>query len=107
MLAAGADTLVLGCTHYPFFDAAIRDITGEHVTVIDTSVAIAKQLERVLEANGLLAETNEPAPLPRLYSTDEGSHLHRLAATLLGLDAPVQQVVIDSRAHESGRSHAA
>jgi glutamate racemase len=107
MLAAGADTLVLGCTHYPFFDAAIRNITGAQVTVIDTSVAIAKQLERVLEANGLLAETNEPAPLPRLYSTDEGSHLHRLASMLLGLDAPVQRVVIDSRARESGRSHAA
>ena len=53
MLEAGADTLVLGCTHYPFLDAAIRDIVGERLALIDTSVAIARQLERVLEQHGL------------------------------------------------------
>ena len=46
MLDAGADTLVLGCTHYPFLDAAIRDIVGDRLMLIDTSVAIARQLER-------------------------------------------------------------
>jgi glutamate racemase len=107
MLAAGADTLVLGCTHYPFFNAAIRRITGEQVALIDTSVAIAKQLQRVLEANGLKAPTGEPAPRPRLYSTDEGSHLRRMASMLLELDAPVEQVVIEARSGERGRSHAA
>ena len=107
MLAAGADTLVLGCTHYPFFNTAIRRITGEQVALIDTSVAIAKQLQRVLEANGLNAPTNEAAPRPRLYSTDEGSHLRRMASTLLGLDAPVEQVVIEARPGERNRSHAA
>jgi glutamate racemase len=45
MLDAGADTLVLGCTHYPFLDAAIRDIVGDRMTLIDTSVAIARQVE--------------------------------------------------------------
>jgi glutamate racemase len=55
MLDAGADTLVLGCTHYPFLDAAIRDIVGERMTLIDTSVAIARQVERILDQHGLRA----------------------------------------------------
>ncbi|TAM48885.1 MAG: glutamate racemase [Paraburkholderia sp.] len=94
MLTAGADTLVLGCTHYPFLDAAIREIAGSRLTLIDTSVAIARQLERVLDANGLRAPAGELAPPPRLYSTGDGAHLHRLASTLLGLTTPVERVTI-------------
>lgn len=100
MLDAGADTLVLGCTHYPFLDEAIRDIVGERMTLIDTSVAIARQLERVLDQHGLRAAADTPAAtveLPRLCSTSDGAHLQQLAATLLQLDAPVERVVIPSR----------
>ncbi|HEV3104655.1 MAG TPA: glutamate racemase [Trinickia sp.] len=98
MLDAGADTLVLGCTHYPFLDAAIRDITGDRLSLIDTSVAIARQLERVLDANGLRAPASDAsAPLPQLYSTSDGAHLRQLAATLLALDVAVEQVSIPHR----------
>ena len=98
MLAAGADTLVLGCTHYPFLDAAIRDIVGDRMALIDTSVAIARQLERVLEQHGVRAtpETAD-APPPRFYSTDNGTHLRQLVATLLNMDAQVERVLIPSR----------
>lgn len=94
MLAAGADTLVLGCTHYPFLDGLIREIVGARMTLIDTSVAIARQLERVLDANGLRAVASAAPPPPRLCSTDEGTHLRRLASTLLGLGTPVEHVSI-------------
>ena len=94
MLAAGADTLVLGCTHYPFLDAAIRDIARGRLTLIDTSVAIARQLERVLDANGLRAPGDTQPPPPRLCSTDEGVHMRRLASMLLGLDGPIEHVCI-------------
>jgi glutamate racemase len=97
MLDAGADTLVLGCTHYPFLDTAIRDIVGDRMTLIDTSVAIARQLERVLEQNALRAEPAATVDLPRFCSTSDGAHLQQLAATLLQLDAPVERVVIPSR----------
>ncbi|MGF6966946.1 glutamate racemase [Paraburkholderia sp. WC7.3g] len=97
MLDAGADTLVLGCTHYPFLDAAIRDIVGERLALIDTSVAIARQLERVLEQHGLRVATPAAAPpLPRFYSTDDGVHQQQLAATLLLIEATVEQVLISS-----------
>lgn len=98
MLDAGADTLVLGCTHYPFLDAAIRDLVGDRLTLIDTSVAIARQLERVLDQNGLRAATSaEAAPLPRFCSTDGGAHLRQLASTLLQIETPVERVQIPSR----------
>jgi glutamate racemase len=99
MLDAGADTLVLGCTHYPFLDTAIRSIVGDQLTLIDTSVAIARQLERVLDERSLRAHPGRPADalMPRFCSTSDGAHLHQLAATLLHLDAPVEQVDIPSR----------
>jgi glutamate racemase len=98
MLDAGADTLVLGCTHYPFLDMAIRDIVGDRLALIDTSVAIARQLERVLDQHGLRAAPDSAAAgLPRFYSTGDGSHQQQLAATLLHIDATVEQVAIPSR----------
>ncbi|MCC8390982.1 glutamate racemase [Paraburkholderia sp. MMS20-SJTR3] len=107
MLDAGADTLVLGCTHYPFLDAAIRDIVGQRLALIDTSVAIARQLERVLEQHGLRAAAPAAAPLPRFYSTDDGRHQQQLAATLLQIDAAVEQVLIPSRRTAAADSRAA
>jgi glutamate racemase len=47
---AGADTIVLGCTHYPFLRKAIRKLLGESITLIDTSDAVVRQLKRQLEA---------------------------------------------------------
>jgi glutamate racemase len=54
LLDRGADTIVLGCTHYPFLGAVIQDVAGPAVTVIDPAVAVAKELRRRLEAGGLL-----------------------------------------------------
>jgi len=107
MLDAGADTLVLGCTHYPFLDAAIRDIVGDRLTLVDTSVAIARQLERVLDQHDLRAPDGAPAHPPRFCSTSDGAHLKQLAATLLGIDAPVERVHIPSRRTIELDSHAA
>lgn len=55
MLAAGADVIVLGCTHYPFVIDVVRRIAGPEVTVIDPAPAVARQVERVLDARGLRA----------------------------------------------------
>ena len=48
LLDAGADTLVLGCTHYPMVRPLIEKIAGNGVVVIDTAPAIARELERQL-----------------------------------------------------------
>ena len=46
---AGADTLVLGCTHYPFLRKSIRKLLGDSINLIDTSDAVVRQLKRKLE----------------------------------------------------------
>ncbi|MEC4749104.1 glutamate racemase [Methylomicrobium sp. Wu6] len=59
LVARGADTLVLGCTHYPFLRPLIQEIAGPNVVVIDSSDAVARQLRHRLVAHGLLADTGE------------------------------------------------
>ncbi|MCA8099623.1 glutamate racemase [Burkholderia contaminans] len=96
MLDDGADTLVLGCTHYPFFAETIRDLVGDRMTLVDTSDAIARQLVRVLDERNLRASAGTRAAPPRFCSTSDGHQLQVLASTLLGLAAPVESVTISS-----------
>ena len=49
LIAAGADTIVLGCTHYPFVRPQIQAMVGSHITLIDTGAAVAKRLHQVLD----------------------------------------------------------
>jgi glutamate racemase len=52
MLEAGIDSLVLGCTHYPFLRPTIERVVGPDVTVIDPAPAVARQTVRVLARQG-------------------------------------------------------
>jgi glutamate racemase len=52
LVAAGADTLVLGCTHFPFLRPLIEDVAGPKVRVIDTGEAVARRVAQVAEALG-------------------------------------------------------
>jgi glutamate racemase len=56
LLERGADTLVLGCTHYPFLAPLIQELAGPGVAVIDSAAAVARQLRHRLEAGHLLAD---------------------------------------------------
>jgi glutamate racemase len=55
LLAEGCDTLILGCTHYPFIKPLLYTLVPEMVSLIDTGAAVARQLQRLLEARGLRA----------------------------------------------------
>lgn len=55
LLAQGADTLILGCTHYPFLKPLIAGLAGPDVALIDTGAAVARHTHDVLAAHGLLA----------------------------------------------------
>ncbi len=48
MLDAGADTLVLGCTHYPFLRPAIQNLVGEDIVIICTGAAVARRTDSLL-----------------------------------------------------------
>jgi glutamate racemase len=95
MLAAGVDTLVLGCTHYPFVMPLIQQIAGPDVTVIDPAPAVARQTERLLRAHNLLADT-AVAGSTHLYTTAHPSNLAPLLPHLLGEILPVTAVELET-----------
>jgi glutamate racemase len=94
MLEAGADTLVLGCTHYPFLSGTIRALAGDRLALVDTGSAIARQLARKLTEHGLAAAP-DTAPSDRFASTKDAAHLRAMAATLLQVQADAETVVIE------------
>lgn len=55
LLAAGCDTIILGCTHYPFLKPLLRQMLPPSISLIDTGAAVARQLQRLLSERGLLA----------------------------------------------------
>lgn len=63
LLDAGADTLVLGCTHYPFLSRLLREIAGPDVHIVDPAQAVARQLMRRLglDPDGAADEASAPA----------------------------------------------
>jgi glutamate racemase len=60
MLAQGVDTLVLGCTHYPFIIPLLERICGPGVRVIDPAPAVARQVVRVLGAAHTTTDHRRP-----------------------------------------------
>ncbi len=70
LLAQGADTLVLGCTHYPFLRETIQRIAGEGVTLIDPAEAVARELLRRLDESGSLSSAATPGSV-RFFSSGD------------------------------------
>lgn len=91
ILAAGADVIVLGCTHYPFLRSVIQRLAGPDIVLIDTGAAVARQLVVRLQETGLLrAEQDKPREI-FLTSGDPASADHALAVLWPG-HAPVSGV---------------
>ena len=86
MMAAGIDTVVLGCTHYPFVIPMIEQIVGSEVRVIDPAPAIARQVGRLLEKNSLFTPENTAGKIT-LKTTGE---IDSLETFVKNLDLPVQ-----------------
>lgn len=81
LMAEGADTLVLGCTHYPFLIEEIRRLVGDEVTLIETGEAVARQLARRLAEHSLLSHAVEDGRVS-LWTSGDPVHLRRVAVTL-------------------------
>jgi glutamate racemase len=99
LLAEGADTLVLGCTHYPLVQASIARViaqaTTREVALIDTGEAVARQLARLLDARAWLRMPADGAPASlTTYTTASATAFSAAFSSLLGLDPPVHEVEI-------------
>ena len=90
MLAEGIDTVVLGCTHYPFVIPLIESIVGPEVNVIDPAPAIARQVRRLLESKQLLSRDLVRGKIT-FYTTGDNHRMGLLINKLLGESHPVQK----------------
>lgn len=72
LLDRGVDSVVLGCTHYPFLTPLIREIVGEDVVILDTGSAIAAELKRQLEKSGIHAKEGAVGEVSFFSSGDIG-----------------------------------
>lgn len=87
LLEAGCDTLILGCTHYPFLRPLLRELLPAQVELIDTGAAVARQLGRLLAERDLLA--GGPAQPARFWSSGDPDALARVLPALWGEPAAV------------------
>lgn len=98
MLVQGIDTVVLGCTHYPFVIPLIQQITGPGVRVIDPAPAVARQVQRLLVATSLtdlntpihLGSPGKPCQLVRFFTTGVPARLAMMIGNLLEEDFRVE-----------------
>ena len=92
MLKENIDTLVLGCTHYPFVVPLIEQIVGPGVSIIDPAPAVAMQTLRILEKQSLVTPSDSPGTTTA-YTSGNPDSFHSLILKLLGLDIPASSVI--------------
>ena len=89
LIEAGADTIVLGSTHYVFLKSIISEVAGPKVTLIETGAAVARQLARVLNERAIEAPAKSIYKEQFWTSGDLGTST-RVMRALLGRDVAVE-----------------
>jgi glutamate racemase len=81
LMKHGVDTLVLGCTHYPFVLSQISDITGDRVTIIETSAPVTLQLSKQLALANLCTDNRQKSQY-HFYSSQPNEQQQRLMSLM-------------------------
>ncbi|MBP3088168.1 glutamate racemase [Corynebacterium sp. sy017] len=81
--AAGVDTLVLGCTHYPLLSGVIQLAIGDHVTLVSSAEETAKDVMRTLTQHDMLASAASEPPMRSFGSTGDPELFAHLASRFL------------------------
>ena len=93
LLEQKADTIVLGCTHYPFIRHVIEKVAAEYgdraLNIIDTGYAVARQLKHLLDIYGLNCRKKNPEAATRAFTSGNPETISRLIFRLLQTDMPV------------------
>jgi glutamate racemase len=93
LLDAGADTIVLGSTHYVFLRSLIAAIAGDGVTIVDTGAAVARQLGRVLDEHGIAAPAGGDGD-ENFWTSADPTESARVMSALLGRTVRVKKIPI-------------
>src|SRR3954452_21414791 len=84
LLAAGVDTVVLGCTHYPLLTGVLSLVLGDEVTLVSSAEETAKDVYRVLTRADLLRDEDAPPPEHVFLATGDPGPFARLGRRFLG-----------------------
>ncbi|QTD32516.1 glutamate racemase [Pseudomonas fluorescens] len=92
LLANGCDTIILGCTHYPFLKPMLKSMIPDSISLIDTGAAVARQLQRLLAERDLLAEgPNRPV---RFWTSADPASLRKTLVLLGQADGDVEKFTL-------------
>lgn len=109
MLTQGIDTVVLGCTHYPFVIPLIQEIAGSGVRVIDPAPAVARQVQHLLGDTDLNTRNATQDPVEttaipvRFLTSGDRTALRRLLPRLLGEEGQVERFIWADDANAPGQ----
>lgn len=81
--AADVDTVVLGCTHYPLLKLAVARVFGNHVVLVDSGEAVAKQLQSDFTSGKLKPNASDHPLVLKVALTDKSDHFEALSSQLL------------------------
>ncbi|BBI98372.1 glutamate racemase [Ferrigenium kumadai] len=82
LLSRGADTLILGCTHYPFLAPLIREVVGANITLIDTGEAVARHLQRRIQSE--LPAHDPGGAAAQFWTSGDAAQASRIMSALWG-----------------------
>ena len=99
LLDQGADTLVLGCTHYPFLAPVIRRVAGPGITVMDPAPAVARELQRRLGQRDLLAPASDRPGTEAFWTSGSVPRVEAVIRTLWQSEAQVLALPDDPALH--------
>lgn len=94
MVEQGIDTIVLGCTHYPFVIPLILNIVGPNIRVIDPAPAVAQQVARLLNSTGKQRIDLQPGYL-HFFTSGDIAQFEALLPTLLGDKGDIKKAYWD------------
>ncbi|MFM2440650.1 MAG: hypothetical protein RLZZ349_377, partial [Pseudomonadota bacterium] len=89
LLAEGADTIVLGCTHYPFVRDLIAEVVGQDIVLIETGAAVANQLKNRLIETGLLSSVQQPCEV-NFWTNSKAKNAKQVIERLWGKSAEIK-----------------
>jgi glutamate racemase len=92
LMERGADTLVLGCTHYPFLRPLLTEIVGPNVALIDTGAAVARRTRDLLAERDLLRPAGEGRE--QFWSSGDLNVADRVISHLWGRPVSVQALPV-------------
>lgn len=91
MLKDGIDTIVLGCTHYPFVIPQIKEIVGDKVKVIDPTLAIVRQVSHLLAESNLVNQKKDRMEI-EVFTTGEDKMMNNILEKLFNFKIEVKKI---------------